>query len=66
VLWDKIIVTFIGQDEHRNIDAGNKLKNILMKNDETDYIARVRGRSLDLVSLSWIGRVAEGIGLPYR
>ncbi|GFU56672.1 retrovirus-related Pol polyprotein from transposon TNT 1-94 [Trichonephila clavipes] len=35
VLWDKIRVTFIGRGEDRKIDAGNELKNILMKNGET-------------------------------
>ncbi|GFU02821.1 RBR-type E3 ubiquitin transferase [Trichonephila clavipes] len=42
VLWDKIRVTNIGQDEDRKIDGGNELKNIRMKSGETvaDYIAR--------------------------
>ncbi|GFS61617.1 retrovirus-related Pol polyprotein from transposon TNT 1-94 [Trichonephila clavipes] len=61
VLWDKIRATFIGEGEDREIDEGNELKNIRMKNGETvaDYIARARGIS------TWTGHVAEGIGLPY-
>ncbi|GFV41909.1 transposable element Tcb1 transposase [Trichonephila clavipes] len=53
VLWDKIRATFIGQGENRKIDAGNELKNILMKNGETvgDYIARARGISFKCHSL---------------
>ncbi|GFX34868.1 hypothetical protein TNCV_2328081 [Trichonephila clavipes] len=34
-LWDKIRAIFIGRGEGRKIDAGNKLKNIVMKNGET-------------------------------
>ncbi|GFU71103.1 retrovirus-related Pol polyprotein from transposon TNT 1-94 [Trichonephila clavipes] len=47
------VVTFIGQGEDRKIDAGNELKNILMKNSETigDYIARARGISTKCHSL---------------
>ncbi|GFU93623.1 retrovirus-related Pol polyprotein from transposon TNT 1-94 [Trichonephila clavipes] len=58
VLWAKIRAIYIGEGEDRKIDAGNELKNTRMKNGETvaDYIARARGT----------GRVAEGIGLPYR
>ncbi|GFU28992.1 retrovirus-related Pol polyprotein from transposon TNT 1-94 [Trichonephila clavipes] len=45
VWWDKIRATFIGRGEDRKMEAGNELKNILMKNGETvtDYIARERG-----------------------
>ncbi|GFV21254.1 retrovirus-related Pol polyprotein from transposon TNT 1-94 [Trichonephila clavipes] len=50
VLWNKIRATFIDRGEDRKIDAGNELKNILMKNSETvvNYIARTRGYQLRL------------------
>ncbi|GFX27392.1 retrovirus-related Pol polyprotein from transposon TNT 1-94 [Trichonephila clavipes] len=53
VLWDQIRATFIGRSEDHQIDAGNELKNILMKNGETvaDYIARARGESTKCHSL---------------
>ncbi|GFW54533.1 retrovirus-related Pol polyprotein from transposon TNT 1-94 [Trichonephila clavipes] len=53
VLWDKIRATYIGEGEDRKIDAGNELKNIRMKNEETvaDYIARARGISTKCHSL---------------
>ncbi|KAF8791293.1 hypothetical protein HNY73_006181 [Argiope bruennichi] len=45
ILWDKIKSTFTGQAEDRKIDAGNELKNLQMKKNESanDYVARARG-----------------------
>ncbi|GFV06418.1 RBR-type E3 ubiquitin transferase [Trichonephila clavipes] len=45
VLWDKIRATFFGRGEDRKIDAGNELKNLLVKKGEPvrDYIARAQG-----------------------
>ncbi|GFT12358.1 retrovirus-related Pol polyprotein from transposon TNT 1-94 [Trichonephila clavipes] len=53
VLWDKIRATFILRGEDREIDTGNELKNIRMKNGETvgDYVARTRGISTKCHSL---------------
>ncbi|GBN58995.1 hypothetical protein AVEN_182951-1 [Araneus ventricosus] len=43
-LWDKIKLTFTGQAEERKIDAGNELKNLQIKGNESakDFIARAR------------------------
>ncbi|KAF8790524.1 Retrovirus-related Pol polyprotein like [Argiope bruennichi] len=45
ILWDKMKSTFTGQAEDRKIYAGNELKNLQMKNNESanDYVARARG-----------------------
>ncbi|KAF8785996.1 hypothetical protein HNY73_011476 [Argiope bruennichi] len=52
-LWDKIKSTFTGQAEDRKIDAGNELKNLQMKSNESanDYITRARGIATKFHSL---------------
>ncbi|GFY25254.1 retrovirus-related Pol polyprotein from transposon TNT 1-94 [Trichonephila clavipes] len=51
--WDKIRATFIGRGEDQKIDAGNELKNLIMKKGEPvgDYIPRARRISTKCHSL---------------
>ncbi|KAF8783233.1 hypothetical protein HNY73_013425 [Argiope bruennichi] len=53
ILWDKIKSTFTGQAEDLKIDAGNELKNLQMKSNESanDYVARARGIATKCYSL---------------
>ncbi|GFX10115.1 retrovirus-related Pol polyprotein from transposon TNT 1-94 [Trichonephila clavipes] len=66
MLWDKITATFIGRGEDRKIDAGNELKNILMKNGEPvgDYIARAREFRLSVTPLDWTCRRGNWSTIP--
>lgn len=52
-LWESIKETFTGMQDDRKIDAGNELRNLKMRSNETanDYIARAKGLAIKCKSL---------------